>query len=319
MPDERFYGNRCGGRNPWRMLLRCSAALMLAHAVGASAQELEPRRWSHLPVQVNFAAAAYAYTAADIFFDPALELSDVEMELHTVAVKYIRTGQLLGRSVRAEATVPYQHAEWTGLLQGVSTNTSRRGFADPIVRGTILLVGGPPLAGAEFARYRAEHPVETIIGAGLAVQLPLGEYYESKLLNLGENRFTIRPELGVLHTHHKWSVELTGGIGFATANDEFFNGKTREQDPLYGLQGHVVYTFRPGLWLAASTGYRSGGQSEINGVAKDDRKGEVAWAIALGYPLNPSVGLKLAYLNTRTREKTGFDSDTIALGAAVLW
>jgi hypothetical protein len=285
----------------------------------AGAQELEPRRWSHLPVHVNFAGGAYAYTTADIYFDPALELNDVELNLHTVAIKYIRTAPLLGRSVRVEATVPYQHAEWTGFLQGVSTNASRRGFADPIVRGTILLLGGPPLAGAEFAQYRAEHPVETIVGAGLAVQLPLGEYYEDKLLNLGENRFTIRPELGVLHTHRKWSFELTGGIGFSTKNDEFFNGKTREQDPLYGLQGHVVYTFRPGLWLAASSGYRYGGQSEINGVTKDDRKGEVAWAIGLGYPLNKSVGLKLAYLNTRTREKTGSDSDTVALGAAVLW
>jgi hypothetical protein len=295
------------------------AAWLLGSALTLCAQELEPRRWTHLPINVNFAGAAYAFTAADIYLDPVLGLEDVELDLHTVAVKYIRTAELLNRSVRVEFTGPYQRAEWNGLLQGVSTNASRSGFADPIIRCTVNLLGGPPLAGAEFAKYRAAHPMETIVGAGLTVQLPLGEYYEDKLLNLGENRFTIRPELGVLHTRGKWSFELTGTVGVFTDNEDFWNGNLREQDPLYGLQGHVVYTFRPGLWLAASTGYRHGGESQINGVAKDDRKAEFAWAVGVGYSINKAAGLKLAYLNTRTSESTGLDSDTIALAFSYLW
>lgn len=319
MQAENQFGGKCRFIHQLLRPFWAVAALLLGHALLGRAQELEPRRWSHLPINANFAGAGYAFTTADIYFDPVLQLQDVELEVDTVAVKYIRTAELLGRSVRVDFTLPYQQAEWNGLLQGVSTNTSRSGFADPVIRCTMNLLGGPPLAGAEFAKYRAAHPIETIVGAGLAVQLPLGEYYEDRLLNLGENRFTIRPELGVLHTRGKWSYELTGTINFSTDNDEFWNGNLREQDPLYGMQGHIVYTLRPGLWLAASTGYRYGGESSINGVAKDDRKGEVAWAVGLGCPINRSVGLKLAYLNTRTRESTGFDSDTVALAVSVLW
>ena len=40
-------------------------------------QDIEPRRWSHLPIGGNFAGAGYAYTTGEIYFDPALRLRDV--------------------------------------------------------------------------------------------------------------------------------------------------------------------------------------------------------------------------------------------------
>ncbi|MCJ7538158.1 MAG: hypothetical protein MUO88_00710 [Desulfobacterales bacterium] len=43
------------------------------------AQELEPRRWSHLPTGTNFAGGGYSYTEADIFLDPVLRIENVEM------------------------------------------------------------------------------------------------------------------------------------------------------------------------------------------------------------------------------------------------
>ena len=50
----------------------------------AVSQELEPRRWSHLPVGANFATAGYVYTDADIFLDPALQIDDAHAEIHTI-------------------------------------------------------------------------------------------------------------------------------------------------------------------------------------------------------------------------------------------
>ena len=66
------------------------------------AQELEPRRWSHLPTGKNFVGGGYSYTKADIFFDPVLRIEDVEMEMHTWALKYIRTFELLQKSARVD-------------------------------------------------------------------------------------------------------------------------------------------------------------------------------------------------------------------------
>jgi hypothetical protein len=316
-----YFGHRLGRGFAACQRLPCLLATMLLLYCGliVDAQELEPRRWSHLPANINVVGVGYAFTRADILFDPVLEAEDVNLDLHTFAAKYIRTFGLLNHSARVDVSAPYQDAHWEGLLQGVPATRTRSGFSDPSVRFSMNLLGGPPLEGAEFAQFRATHQVETIVGAGLTAKLPLGQYYDDKLLNLGENRFAFQPELGAVHNHRKWSTELTGSAAIYTDNDDFWNGNTLEQNPLYFLQAHLVYTFRPGLWVGGSTGYGYGGESYVNGVDKDDGKNFVGWALSLGYPLNKSVGVKLAYVGSRTQASRGFDSDTVAAGLSVLW
>ena len=38
---------------------------------------------------------------------------------------------------------------------------------------------------------------------------------------------------------------------FFTDNTNFVNESTREQAPIVALQGHLIYTIRPGFWVAA--------------------------------------------------------------------
>jgi hypothetical protein len=142
---------------------------------------------------------------------------------------------------------------------------------------------------------------------------------DDKLINLGTNRFTFRPQLGMVHNRGKWSVELTGSVWLFTDNDDFFNGNELEQDPLYALQTHFVYTFRPGLWVAAGAGYGYGGESAVNGEEKDDRKENLAWALSIGCPITRQMGVKVAYLGTRTQQSIGQDADSIALALSFLW
>jgi hypothetical protein len=213
----------------------------------------------------------------------------------------------------------HEDAHWEGLLRGEQAAATRGGFADPLLRFAINLVGAPPLAGKEFSQYRAAHPVETIVGVAMAAKIPVGQYYEDKLLNLGEDRFTFRPALGMVHNHRRWSAEVTGSLWLFTDNNAFWNGNRREQDPLFILQGHVIYTFRPGVWVSGSTAYGYGGASAVNGVDKDDTRKNLAWAASAGYPLNRALGLKIAYIRNDTRAPTGFDSNSIAAALSVLW
>ena len=268
---------------------------------------------------MNYAGAGYAYTRADIVFDPVLELQDVELDLHTVAAKVIRTFALLDRPARIELGVPWQDATWAGLLQGEPASTSRTGLADPTIRFAVNLLGAPPLSLKEFAAHRAEHSQETTVGAALAVQAPLGQYYEDKLLNLGENRFVIRPSLGVERRQGKWLMELTGYVSFYTDNDEFWKGNDLEQAPLYAGQGIVSYTFKPGLWIGSGIGYGVGGKSTLNGIPKDDLKENLFLGLAAAAPINRATGVKVAYLHKQTRESTGADADTLALALSMLW
>lgn len=167
-------------------------------------------RRNHLPNNASFHGAGYAYADGDLSFDPVLQIDDATVELHTVGLKYIRTFEVLGRSARIDLAGAYQEGTWKGTLAGAPARVERHGWADPIARVAVNLDGAPPLEGKEYASYRAGIETETIVGAAVAVHFPLGEYKDEKLINLGTNRFTIRPQLGVVYDRGPWGFELTG-------------------------------------------------------------------------------------------------------------
>lgn len=293
---------------------------MLWLAGTCSAQELEPRRWNHLPTGIHVAGGGYAYTHATINLSPVLQIEDTDADIQTALAKYIQTFSVLGHSARIGVAQGYQHGRWSGDVAGQSMTIHRDGFTDSIMRFSIALYGAPPLKGKEFAAYRAEKTKsETIVGAGLIVQLPTGQYYSDKLINLGSNRYTFRPQLGVLHSRGKLSMELTGSLWLYTDNDDFFGGKRLENDPLLVLQGHLTYSIRPGLWLGAGIGYGYGAESTLDGTNKDDKRKNLAWGGSVSYPITRQVGTKLTYVGTQSQTSLGADTHTIALGLSVLW
>jgi hypothetical protein len=283
------------------------------------AQELEPRRWSHLPTGANFVGAGYAYTKADISLDPVLRIENGKMELHTWAARYIRTFELFEKSARIDLVQAYQRGRWQGSVDGVPKSVRRGGLSDSFMRFAINLYGAPPLKGEEFAAYRAKVDVETIVGTALVVQLPTGEYKDGKLINLGTNRYTFQPQVGVVHNRGKWSMELTGVVYIYTDNKDFFDGNKLETDPLYTLQTHLVYTFRPGLWASAGAGFGYGGESTVNGEKKNDRKETIGWQFGLGYPITRQMGVKVSYLGVRNQRSIGQDSDSIGVAISFFW
>jgi len=301
------------GRN-FVILLLTGSLWLPSHA-----QELEPRRWGHLPLGANFLGVGYVYTSGDIALDPVLQIEDADVEMHSLAAKYIHSFELLGKSARFDLVQVYQNGDWEGLLNGTPTAVSRSGWSDTTIRFAVNLLGAPPLAGKEFANYRAGVQCETIVGVGLVAVLPTGEYFDDKLINLGENRFSFRPQLGIVHSRGPWTAEFTGSAWLYTDNDEFWNGNLREQDPLVSVQSHLIYTFRPGLWLGASLGYDFGGQSTINGMEKDDSRGLLSWALTCGVNINRNVGIKLGYISSRTQERIGSDLDHFVLAVSVMW
>ena len=285
-----------------------------------NAQDIEPRRWSHLPVGSDFAGVAYAYTTGEIYFEPAFNIQDAKFDLQTIGLKYIHCFELFDKSARVDITQPYQIGHWDGLLNGAPAEVDRAGLANPNLRFAVNLIGAPPLAGKEFAAYRAEKgDKETILGAGLGLQVPTGQYYDDKMINLGDNRFTFRPQIGVVHNRGKWSMELTTMASIYTDNNDFFNGKQLEQDPLYSADANLIYTFRPGLWLAGGAGYGYGGTTSVNGKQNDNRQSNLGGGVVLGIPISRTVGVKLGYIGTRTQVRTGLDSDTFNCAVSAMW
>lgn len=305
-----------------RSRLKCHLFLLLIAIVLSSpcfALDLEPRRWGHIPLGGSFAGGALVHTEADIFADPALLLDDVEMRLDTVVAKYIYSFELLGKSARIDVAQAYQEGRWKGLVDGTPSSITRNGWSDTFVRFAANLYGAPPLEGKEFADYRARAKDETIIGAGLVVRLPTGDYMDDKLINLGQNRYVFRPQIGLVVSRGKWTTEVTAEIAFYTDNDDFFNGKKLEQEPLLFTQAHFIRNLGRGQWASLSLGYDYGGENKVDGDDKDNRKQNYGWALGYSYPLSRQSGIKLSYIKSRTRESTGFDTESLALGIVYAW
>lgn len=64
------------GRNGPIVLLHTLAIACCLVTTPVNAQDLEPRRWSHLPVGMNTLAVGYAGMDQEIYFDPALGITD---------------------------------------------------------------------------------------------------------------------------------------------------------------------------------------------------------------------------------------------------
>ena len=280
----------------------------------AAAQELEPRTYANTPVDLNFLAVVYGHSSGNILLDTALPIEDLEADLDLAALRYVRTFRMFGRAAKVDVSVPYSWGTWRGLLEGEAASTSRTGFGDPRFRLTVNFIGAPALEAAEFAAYRQR----TIVGASLQVIAPMGQYDPSKLINLGSNRWTLRVEIGVSRRVRNWTFEGAIAGWFFTDNDDFFGGARLKQDPVVSLQAHVLYHFKPGLWLGFDIGIASGGRTTVDGEFSSELEENSRAGVTLVVPLGRRDGLSFTFARGVTT-RVGADFDTLAVGYQHMW
>lgn len=300
-------GRRWRGRRVLRGL-GVTAVLMLGTAAGTGAQDLEPRAYAATPVGLNFVVAGYAYTQGDVVFDASAPIEDAEVRAHAAFLAYVRTLDVWGRSGKLDIVLPHVWASGTAKAAGQPRAREISGFADPRVRFSVLLYGAPAMSLEQFQDYRSD----LIIGASLAVTAPLGQYDSDKLLNIGTNRWSVRPEIGVSKTIGPWTLELAGSVTFYTKNDDFLGGKTLERDPKYALQGHLIYHTRLGLWAALDATYYLGGRTTLDGE-RGERPENLRVGVTVAIPIDRHNSVKL-YGSLGAMARVG--GDFKAVGAA---
>jgi len=293
--------------------MRLLAMLLLAPTL-AAAQSLDPRAYSNLPVGLNFLLAGYAYSQGELAFD-ALPLQDARTRVHVLPVGYVRSLDVFGNAGNVALLLPLVDLTGTATLDG-TTEVRREvsGLADPTLRMAVNFYGAPALRPAEFAAWRQD----LIVGASLAITAPFGQYDNDRLVNIGSNRWSIKPELGVSQALGRWTVELAAGVTWFTRNDEYFNGNTREQDPIYSAQLHLTRQFGRGAWGAFSATYYEGGRTTLNGVARDNRLAGSRLGLALSLPVDRQNSVKLS-AQSGLYARTGTDFNALGMTWQHLW
>ena len=155
-----------------------------------------------------------------------------------------------------------------GVIPGSSFSQSASGYADPSVQLDVNLLGTPPLkAGFDLINYEPTWTLDVAVMLGV----PLGDYDDNKVVNLGLNRFygriafPFKYHFGVFSPGYMSSLEIVPSVWLFAENDDFV-GQKLKNDPLWQLEAHWTHDFTRHFFGSIDLLYRKGFQSEFNGV-----------------------------------------------------
>ena len=236
------------------------------------AQDLSPRAYVITPVKSNAVNLGYSYNHGELLFAGTVPITDATGKLSVPSVAYYHSFSLLGRSANVLAALPYGVGTFEGrVLEQEERSIYRSGLFDSQFRFSVNLLGGPAMSLPEMRQWRQK----TLLGVSLKVIPPTGQYDPTKLINLGSNRWTFKPELGFSHTFGgHWVVDAYGSVLFFTENPEFFSNnpefntgtQAQTQDPIGAVEIHLSYDVRPRLWVSLDGNFWYGGKTSLNGV-----------------------------------------------------
>jgi len=211
----------------------------------ADAQELEPRAINNLPLGTNFAIGGYNFAQGNLLLDPALPIKDLNSNIHSAVLGYVRSISFFNLSAKVDAAIPYVLGDWKGNVDENSGFRTINGFGDLRLRFSFNFLGSKAMNISEFKNYKPEN----VSGISIQIIAPTGNYDPGELINLGSNRWVIKPQWGYARNLDKWIIESYVGIWLFSKNTNFLNGNELSQKPLYTFKVHVIRELPKKMWL----------------------------------------------------------------------
>ncbi len=235
-----------------------SGALGLAFAVPAHALEVTAGDYEIYPAGVNIGLLYYQHAErSDLYSNGTKVSSNFNLKSDIGLLRYIRPIKLNDTAtLDLNVILPFGELKGSG---DASVLGKASGAAD-------LIVGAP-------VKFLLDPTTKDAFSVGTFVYLPTGSYDNSKALNLGESRWKGLLQLAyVAHFGSTWALDAVGDVLVHGKNNKFgpANG-TLKQDPRFEVQGHLRYILSPATALSAGMGYYWGAETEVNGVAQNDK------------------------------------------------
>jgi hypothetical protein len=139
------------------------------------------------------------------------------------------------------------------------------------------------------------------LGLSLTITAPTGLYNAEKILNLGSNRWSFKPELAFSHpcgSDEKWEFDGYGNISFYTDNTSYHGRAILRQQPLPGLEGHISHSFNERAWVSLDTRYSFGATTYVDGVSQNNAQQNFIVGDALNISLSPQNSLTFVFSKT---------------------
>ena len=252
---------------PLKLVL--AVAIVGAPVPLARGQDLTPRAYLVTPLRGGAVTLSYAFNDGSLLFEGAVPIKDASARLSVPVFTLYHSLDFFGRSANVTASLPYGVGTFRGTVLGEPESIYRSGMLDTVLRFSVNLHGGPAMTLQEMRAWRPR----TLLGASLKVVAPTGQYDPTKLINLGSNRWTFKPEVGYLRRFGHFELDAYAGVWFFTPNGDYFSrnafvqGTHRQtQKPVAAFEAHLSYDVRPRLWFSLDANYWHGGRTSVVGL-----------------------------------------------------
>jgi len=269
---------------------------------------------------VQFDPTHYIYPAADA--EAGIFVLSWARHMTLFNRASVLSANLIGGSVDVEFDTNITPPEFLPpvVTPGSSFSQSASGYADPSVQLDVNLFGTPPInAIFEYLNYE---PTWTL-DAAFMLGVPLGQYDNDKVVNLGLNRFygrvafPFKYHFRVFTPGYMSSLEVVPSVWLFAENDDFL-GQKMQNDPMWQLEAHWTHDFTRHFFGSIDLLYRNGFQSEINGVnlGSDIEIGDLGFT--LNFSVNDNVTIRTSF-SSNVFGDSDIDTSMIRLQFVYAW
>ena len=246
-----------------------------------------------------------------------LVIEGSSFEAETTLAGYAKIFTLFDKSALLAALVPMGRVSGEGSLLGETFSSSANGFGDPTFELVVNLTGPKPIKNIpDLLRYEPGFSLDLLVD----VIVPVGEYDNEELINLGQNRWFGRVGFPIVWQIGQWipgqrtTLELLPSLWVYGDNDDFL-GNDLSTDPKFELEAHLTRDLTKDAWVSFDSVYMKGAESTILGVEGEEIE-NLSIGFTVGYQVNENLALTMGYsssINDDDPMDVDMDAFTVSL------
>jgi len=232
--------------------------------------------------------------------DPSNHIvADASFDASIALAGFAQTFKISDRAAFLAILVPTGRVSAEVNVADQSTRINANGFGDPMIEFDVNIIGPKAIKNIpDLIRYEPGFSVDLI--ADLVI--PIGNYDNSKSVNLGQNRWYGRIaspivwQLGPWIPGQRTTLEFIPSLWLYGDNSDFV-GTTLSTDPKFQLESHLTRDFQKDLWGSLDMNWMAGGKTSVDGVS-GEKVDMLGAGFTLGYQLNENIQFTLGYLTS---------------------
>jgi hypothetical protein len=233
-------------------------------------------------------------------FDPSHNVNPGAYVSATMAmVGYAKFLPLFDRTAMISVIFPMGHISSEVISTTLTSKETAKGFGDPMLEFNINVIG-PKAQNSlpDLMRYEPGFSLDLMMD----IAFPVGEYDNTKTLNLGQNRWYGRLGAPIVWQIGPWvpgertTLEFLPAVWLFGDNTDFV-GQTMKTDPILQLDAHLSRDITHNFWASLDGAWFNGGKATID-TLEGTKLNNIALGITLGYQINENINLTFGYKST---------------------